>query len=172
MSEGERHGACAQTISAFGGRWCRASSGVADCLAQDYPTKPVRIIVGAAPAGGIDILARLIGQRLTERLGQPFTIENRGGAASNIATEAVVRARADGYTLLMTDASPAINATLYDKLSFVFLRDIAPIACIMRTPQIVVINPKIPVKSVPSPMPKPILASSTWRRPVMARRRI
>jgi tripartite-type tricarboxylate transporter receptor subunit TctC len=117
--------------------------------AQAYPTKPVRVIVGAAPAGGTDIIARLIGQRLAERLGQPFTIENRGGAASNIATEAVVRARADGYTLLMTDASPAINATLYDKLSFVFLRDVAPIACIMRTPQIVVVNPMVPVKGVP-----------------------
>jgi tripartite-type tricarboxylate transporter receptor subunit TctC len=120
---------------AAGGAALPVASRIA--CAQDYPTKPVRIIVGAAPAGGTDILARLIGQRLTERLGQPFTIENRGGAASNIAP------------LLMTDASPAINATLYDKLSFVFLRDIAPIACIMRTPQIVVINPKVPVKSVP-----------------------
>jgi tripartite-type tricarboxylate transporter receptor subunit TctC len=96
--------------------------------AQAYPTQPVRIIVGVAPGGPTDILARLMGQWLSERLGQPFVIENRPGAGTNIATEAVVRAPADGYTLLFVGPASAINATLYDKLSFNFLRDIAPIA--------------------------------------------
>jgi tripartite-type tricarboxylate transporter receptor subunit TctC len=96
--------------------------------AQTYPTKPVRIVVGFAAAGGTDVLARLIGQRLSERLGQQFIVENRPGGNSNIATEAVVRAPPDGYTLLVVDSSPAINATLYDKLSFNFIRDIAPVA--------------------------------------------
>src|SRR5262245_64012986 len=91
--------------------------------AQAYPTQPVRIIVGVAPGGPTDILARLMGQWLSERLGQPFVIENRPGAGSNIGTEAVVRAPADGYTLLLVGPASAINATLYDKLSFNFLRD-------------------------------------------------
>ncbi len=98
--------------------------------AQTYPTRPVRIIVGFAAGGATDIVARLIGQWLSERLGQPFIIENRPGAGSNIATEAVVRAPPDGYTLLLVDASNAINATLYDKLNFNFIRDIAPVASI------------------------------------------
>jgi hypothetical protein len=102
--------------------------------AQAYPMRPVRLIVGFAPGGTTDITARLIGQWLSERLGQQFVIENRTGAATNIATEAVVRAPADGYTLLLVTASNAINATLYDKLSFNFIRDIAPVAGIIRLP--------------------------------------
>src|SRR5260370_1429297 len=96
--------------------------------AQTYPTRPVRIIVGYAPAGGADITARLIGQWLSERLGQQFIVENRPGANSNIATEAVLRAPADGHTLSLVSAACAINATLYDKLNFNFIRDIAPVA--------------------------------------------
>ena len=102
--------------------------------AQTYPSRPVRIVVGYAAGGSSDIAARFIGQWLQERLGQPFIIENRPGAATNIATEMVVRARADGYTLLMVGPSSTINATLYDKLSFVFLRDIAPVASVIRQP--------------------------------------
>jgi hypothetical protein len=98
--------------------------------AQAYPTRPVRIIVGFPPGGGADITARLIGQWLSERLGQPFIIDNRPGAGSNIATEAVVRAPADGYTLLLVGAFNAVNATLYDKLNFNFIRDVAPVATI------------------------------------------
>src|SRR5262245_47276143 len=96
--------------------------------AQTYPTRPVRIIVGFAPGGGQAISARLMGQWLSERLGQPFIIENRPGASSNIATEAVVRASPDGYTLLLVGTPNAVNATLYDKLNYDFIRDIAPIA--------------------------------------------
>ena len=101
------------------------------------------------PGGANDILARLIGQWLSERLGQPFVIENRPGAASNIATEAVVRAPADGYTLLLVGAPNAINATLYDKLNFNFIRDIAPVAGISRVPIVMVVNPSVPAKTVP-----------------------
>src|ERR1700686_2296115 len=115
--------------------------------AQIYPTRPVRIIVGFAAGGSSDIGARLIGQWLQERLGQPFVIENRPGAATNIATEAVVRAPADGYTLLMIGPSSTINATLYDKLNFVFLRDIAPVASTIRQPQIMLANPSLPTKT-------------------------
>src|SRR5262245_46235485 len=96
--------------------------------AQTYPSRPVRIVVGLAPGGGTDIVARLIGQWLSERLGQQFVIENRPGAAGNVATEAVVNALADGYTLLAVSPGAAINATLYDRLSFDFLRDMAPVA--------------------------------------------
>src|SRR5262245_30687808 len=102
--------------------------------AQPYPTRPVRVIVPFGPAGTTDIVARLIGQWLSEHLGQQFVVENRPGGAGNIGTEAVVRAPADGYTLLMIDVSPAINATLFDKLNFNFIRDVAPVANIVRVP--------------------------------------
>jgi tripartite-type tricarboxylate transporter receptor subunit TctC len=117
--------------------------------AQSYPSRPVRLIVGFAPGGTTDITARLIGQWLSERLGQQFVIENRTGAATNIATEAVVRAPADGYTLLIVTASNAINATLYDKLNFNFIRDIAPVAGIIRYPLVMQVNPAFPAKTVP-----------------------
>jgi tripartite-type tricarboxylate transporter receptor subunit TctC len=117
--------------------------------AQNYPTRPVRIIVGFAAGGGADILARLIGQWLSERVGQPFVIENRTGAGTNIATEAVIRAPPDGYTLLVVGPSSAINATLYDKLNFNFMRDIAPVASIARSPLVMVVNPSIPARTVP-----------------------
>jgi tripartite-type tricarboxylate transporter receptor subunit TctC len=117
--------------------------------AQAYPSRPVRIVVGFPAGGGTDILTRLIGQWLLERLGQPFIIENRPGAASNIATEAVVRAPADGYTLLMVDGASATNATLYNDLSFNFLRDIAPVASTSRLPMVMAVNPSFPAKTVP-----------------------
>jgi tripartite-type tricarboxylate transporter receptor subunit TctC len=117
--------------------------------AQAYPTRPVRIIVGVPPGGGIDIVARLIGQWLSERLGQQFVIENRPGAGTNIATEAVVRAPADGYTLLLVTAANAINTTLYEKLNFSFIRDIAPVAGIIVVPNVMPVNPSVPAKTVP-----------------------
>jgi tripartite-type tricarboxylate transporter receptor subunit TctC len=117
--------------------------------AQTYPTRPVRIIVPSAPAGPTDILARLMGQWLSERLGQQFVIENRPGGGLNIGTEAVVKAPPDGYTLLLATTTNTINATLYDKLNFNFIRDIAPVATIIRAPQILVVNPSVPAKSVP-----------------------
>src|SRR5262249_61549664 len=116
---------------------------------EAYPSRPVHLIVGFAPGSGIDILARLMGQWLTERLGQPFVIENRPGAGTNIATEAVVRSAPDGQTLLMVTPANAINAALYDKLNFNFIRDIAPVASIARTPCIMLVNPSVPAKSVP-----------------------
>ena len=115
--------------------------------AQTYPSRPVRIIVGFAAGGPNDILARLIGQWLSERLGQPFVIENRPGAGSNIATEAVVRAPPDGYTLLLVGSPNAINATLYDKLNFNFIRDIAPVASIIRGALVMVVHPSVPAKT-------------------------
>jgi tripartite-type tricarboxylate transporter receptor subunit TctC len=117
--------------------------------AETYPTRPVHFVVAFPPGGVSDTLARLMGQWLTERLGQPFIIENRPGAATNIATEAVVRAAPDGYTLLLVSSSNTINATLYDKLNFNFIRDIAPVASIMRTPLVMLVNPSIPAKTVP-----------------------
>ena len=117
--------------------------------AQSYPSRPVHIIVGFAPAGATDICARLMGQWLSDRLGQQFVVENRPGAGSNIATEAVVRMPADGYTLLLFGQPAAFNATLYDNLSFNFLRDIAPVAGIMRAPNVMVVNLEVPVKTVP-----------------------
>jgi tripartite-type tricarboxylate transporter receptor subunit TctC len=117
--------------------------------AQTYPTRPVHIIVGFAPGGGADITARLMGQWLSERLGQQFIIENRQGAGSNIGTEAVAKAGADGYTLLLVTTANAINATLYDKLNFDFARDIASVAGIMRVPNVMEVNPSLPVKTVP-----------------------
>ncbi len=117
--------------------------------AQTYPTRPVRVIVPFAPAGTTDIAARLMGQWLSERLGQPFVIENRPGASTTIGTEVVVRAPADGYTLLLATPSSAINATLFEKLSYNFLRDIAPVAGIMRVPNVMVVHPSFPAKTVP-----------------------
>ena len=117
--------------------------------AQAYPTRPVRIIVGFAAGGSSDIVARLIGQWLSERLGQQFIIENRPGAGSNIGTEAVVNAAPDGYTLLMITAANAINASLYDKLNFNLIRDLAPVASIMRVPNVMEVHPSFPAKTVP-----------------------
>jgi tripartite-type tricarboxylate transporter receptor subunit TctC len=114
-----------------------------------YPVKPVRIVVPFAAGGGTDILARLTGQRLSERLSQQFIVENRPGGSSNIATEAVVRAPPDGYTLLVVDSSPAINATLYDNLNFNFLRDIAPVGGIGAVTNVLVVHPSVPAKTVP-----------------------
>jgi tripartite-type tricarboxylate transporter receptor subunit TctC len=117
--------------------------------AQSYPSRPVRIIVGFAPAGAADIAARLIAQWLSDRMGQQFVVENRPGAGSNIATEAVVRAAPDGYTLLLVGPPNAINASLFEKLSFNFLDDIVPVASINREPSLVQINPSLPVHSIP-----------------------
>jgi tripartite-type tricarboxylate transporter receptor subunit TctC len=117
--------------------------------AQTYPTRPVRIVVPFAAGGGPDIVARLMGQWLSARLGQPFVVENRPGAGGNIATEAVVRAPDDGYTLLMVAASHAINATLYEKLNFNFMRDITPIASMVRFPYVMVVGSSMPAKAVP-----------------------
>src|SRR5215813_4831687 len=116
--------------------------------AQAYPTRPVRIIVGVAPGGPTDILARLLAQWLSERLGQQFLVENRPGAGTNIATEAVVRAPADGYTLLLVHSSNAMNATLYEKLNFNFIRDIAPVASIIVVPNFMLVHPSVPAKTV------------------------
>jgi tripartite-type tricarboxylate transporter receptor subunit TctC len=117
--------------------------------AQSYPARPVRLIIGYTPGGSADLTARLMGQWLSERLGQPFVIENRPGGGTNIATEAAVRAAPDGYTLLLAAPANAINATLYDKLSFNFLSDMAPVAGIIRFPNVVVVNPSVPVKTIP-----------------------
>jgi tripartite-type tricarboxylate transporter receptor subunit TctC len=117
--------------------------------AQTYPTQPVRIIVGFGPGGVSDILARLIAQWLSERLGRPFVVDNRPGAGTNIATETVARAPADGYTLLWLTSSNAINATLYEKLSFDFIRDIAPVASIVLVPSVMEVNSEFPAKTVP-----------------------
>jgi tripartite-type tricarboxylate transporter receptor subunit TctC len=117
--------------------------------AQTYPTRPVRIIVGFAAGGPTDLYARLIGQWLAERLGRPFLIENRPGAGGNIATESVVNAAADGYTLLLVAAANTINATLYDNLNYTFIRDIAPVAGILRTFYVMEVNPSVPAKTVP-----------------------
>jgi tripartite-type tricarboxylate transporter receptor subunit TctC len=116
--------------------------------AQSYPTKSVRVIVGFAPGGGNDIAARLISHWLSERLGQQFIVENRPGAGSNIATEAVVRAPPDGYTLLLVAVANATNATLYDRLSFNFIRDIAPVAGLLRVPNLVEVHPSVPAQTL------------------------
>ena len=116
---------------------------------QTYPTRPVRIIVGYAAGGGTDISARVVGQWLSERLGQQFVIENRPGAATNIATEAVARSLPDGYTLLLVTAANAINATYYEKLNFDFIQDIAPVAAVIRVPLVMVVNPSFSARTVP-----------------------
>jgi tripartite-type tricarboxylate transporter receptor subunit TctC len=117
--------------------------------AQAYPSRPVRWVVGFVPGGATDIIARLMGQWLSERLGQSVVIENRPGAGSNIATEVVVNAPPDGYTLLLVGPANAVNATLYPKLSYDFIRDIAPIASMSREPLVMVVNPSVPAKTVP-----------------------
>ena len=117
--------------------------------AQAYPARPVHLIVGFAASGGNDIVARIIGQWLSERLGQPFVIENRPGAGSNIATQAVIAAPPDGYTLLLASAANAINATLYEQLSFEFVRDITGVAGIMRVPSVIVLNASSPIRTFP-----------------------
>jgi tripartite-type tricarboxylate transporter receptor subunit TctC len=117
--------------------------------AQAYPSRSVRLIVPLAPGGATDIIARVIGQWLSERLGQPIIVENRPGAGTNLGTEAVVRAPADGYTLLIFGAPAAINATLYDKLNFNFIRDIAPVGSIGSVPNVIVVHPSVPAKTVP-----------------------
>jgi tripartite-type tricarboxylate transporter receptor subunit TctC len=121
-------------------------AGTASAL--DYPTQPVRIIVPVAPGGALDIIARIMGQRLSERLGQPFVIENRPGAGTNVGVEVAVRAPADGYTLLLIPASVTTNATLYKDLNFNFIRDIVPIAMISSLPLVMEVNPAIPAKTV------------------------
>jgi tripartite-type tricarboxylate transporter receptor subunit TctC len=118
-------------------------------LALDYPTRPVRWVVGYPPGGPQDIVARLVGQFLSERFGQQFIIENRSGAGGNIGAEAVINAPPDGYTMLLVGSPNAINATLYEKLSFVFLRDIVPVASIGRVPLVMEVHPSVPAKTVP-----------------------
>jgi tripartite-type tricarboxylate transporter receptor subunit TctC len=117
--------------------------------AQAYPSRPVRLVVGYAPGGAGDISMRLLGQWLSERFGQQFIVENRTGAGTNIATESVVRAAADGYTLLMSSAANAINATLYDRLNFNFIRDTTPISGILRVPHVIVVHPSFSAKTLP-----------------------
>src|SRR5262249_23741501 len=117
--------------------------------AQAYPTRPVRIVAPTAPGGAPDILARIIGPWLSGRLGQQFVVENRPGGGSNIGTEAVVRASPDGYTILLASSTNAINATLYEKLNYNFIRDIMPVAGIIRFPLVMVVNPSVPAKTVP-----------------------
>jgi tripartite-type tricarboxylate transporter receptor subunit TctC len=124
-----------------------AMSGLAG--AQAYPSRPVRLLVGGPAGGGIDITARLVGQWLSEHLGQQFVIENRPGAGGNIAAEAALRAPPDGYTLFLVTPANAINATLYERLSFDFIRDIAPVAALMRVPLVVVVNPSLGIETVP-----------------------
>ncbi|HEY2227113.1 MAG TPA: tripartite tricarboxylate transporter substrate binding protein [Xanthobacteraceae bacterium] len=116
---------------------------------ETYPTRPVHMVVGFAAGGGADIMARLIGQALGERLGQQIVVDNRPGAGTNIGTEAVVKAAPDGYTLLLVNSPAAINTTLYDNLSFNFIRDIAPVASIGRVPLVMVVNPSLPAKTIP-----------------------
>jgi tripartite-type tricarboxylate transporter receptor subunit TctC len=117
--------------------------------AQAYPTRPVHIIVGFAPGSAADIIARLISQRLSERLGQPFVVENRGGAGGTLGTEAVAHASPDGYTLLLSGSQDAVTATLYEKLNYNFIRDIVPVASIASGPLVLVVHPSFPAKTVP-----------------------
>ena len=144
-------------------------AGISDAAALDYPTRPVRWVVGYPAGGTTDILARLIGQYLSEKLGQQFIIENKPGAGNNIGTEAVIHSPPDGYTVLLVNPANGINASLYKKLSFTFTRDIAPVAA-SRVPNVMEVNPQCRRKPWPSssPTPRPIRARSTWRRPAMA----
>ena len=135
--------------------------------AQTYPARPVRLIFPFAAGGQIDIIARLIGQWLSERMGQPFIVDNRAGAGGNIGTEAVVQAAADGNTLLLASGTNAINATLYDKLNFDFIRDIAPVASINRIPLVLEVHPSFPANTVSELIDyaKANPGKSVWRRP-------
>ena len=133
----------------FAGAVAAAAALPRSASALDYPTRPVRIIAGFAAGGGVDITARLIGQWLTEHLGQSFVTENRPGAGGNIVTEAVVNAAADGYTLLLATVPNAVNASLYDKLKFNFIRDTLPVAGIIRVPMVILLNPLVPANTVP-----------------------
>jgi tripartite-type tricarboxylate transporter receptor subunit TctC len=117
--------------------------------AQTYPTRPVRVVVPYPPGASTDITARLVGQSLSDRLGQPFVVENRPGAGGNIGTDAVAKSTPDGYTLLLVYSSNAINATLYERLSFNFIRDIVPVAAVMRVPNVVVVHPSVLAKTIP-----------------------
>lgn len=125
-----------------------AIASIATASAADYPTRPVRWVVGYPPGGATDIMARLIGHRLAEKLGQQFVVENKAGAGNNIGTEAVVNAPADGYTVLLVNPANAINASLYAKLNFNFIRDIAPVAGIARVPNVMTVHPDVPAKTV------------------------
>ena len=125
-----------------------ALASVGSASALDYPTRPIRFVVGYPPGGATDILARLFGQRLSERLGQQFVIENKPGAGNNIGTEAVVTAEPDGYTVLLVNPANAINASLYAKLNFNFIRDIAPVAGFVRVPNVMIVPPDFPAKTV------------------------
>ena len=136
----------ALSLAAFA---CACPSVLRIAWAQVYPTRPVRVMVGFAAGGSADILGRLMGQWLSERLGQQFIVENRAGAGTNIATEAVTRAAADGYTLLLTTAANFINATLYEKLSFNFMRDIVPVVLLAREPNVMVVHPSVPANTIP-----------------------
>src|SRR5438552_17619544 len=117
--------------------------------ALDYPTRPTKIVAGFAAGGGVDITARLIGQWLADHLGQPFVVENRTGAGGNLGADAVVNAAPDGYTLLLATVPNAVNASLYDKLNFDFIRGIAPVAGIIRVPMVILLHPSVPAKTVP-----------------------
>ena len=135
-------------------------------LATDYPARPVRLLVGYSAGGVSDILARLLAQSLSDRLGQPFVVEDRPGAASNVAADAVVHAPADGYTLFLAGISNAINAAIYKDLDFNFVRDVTPVALISRSPLVMEVSASFPARPFPnsSPMPRPIPARSTWDR--------
>ena len=124
------------------------TASIGSVSAADYPTRPVRWVVGYPPGGATDIMARLVGHRLSEKLGQQFVIENKPGAGNNIGTESVVNAPADGYTVLLVNPANAINASLYAKLNFNFIRDIAPVAGISRVPNVMTVNPDVPAKTV------------------------
>ncbi len=141
--------------------------------AETYPTRPIHWLLGFVAGGTTDIIARIIGQWMSEQLGQPVIIEARPGAGTNIAVEATVRSPADGYTLLFVGPPNAINATLYPKLPFNFVHDIAPVAGIVRVPSVLVVNPKVPAHTVPELIAyaKANPARSAWHRPASARRR-
>jgi tripartite-type tricarboxylate transporter receptor subunit TctC len=138
-----------RTFLQFAGAAATAPAFLRVARAQTYPTRPVRIVVGFVAGGVTDILARLMGQWLSERLGQPFVIENRPGAGTNIGAELVANAAGDGYTLLLASTAQAINATLYDKLNFNFIHDFAPVAGVIRTPLVMEVNPSVPATTVP-----------------------